>query len=101
MMQEVPLTGIGLGSFISELPNYRKLTKEEEEQKQLQEQNETIKDIGKTFEKLNLNGKNQDNQSYGKNNPEELFPVNLIQIKYRTVRFYRGCTVNTYPTYKH
>ena len=32
--------------------NYRKLTKEEEEQKQLQEQNETIKDIGKTFEKL-------------------------------------------------
>jgi len=32
--------------------SYRKLTKEEEEQKQLQEQNETIKDIGKTFEKL-------------------------------------------------
>ncbi|MFC0603436.1 hypothetical protein [Winogradskyella pulchriflava] len=32
--------------------NYRKLTKEEEEQKQLQEQNETIKNIGKTFEKL-------------------------------------------------
>ncbi len=32
--------------------NYRKLTNEEEEQKQLQEQNETIKDIGKTFEKL-------------------------------------------------
>ncbi|NRB59576.1 MAG: hypothetical protein HRU50_06465 [Winogradskyella sp.] len=32
--------------------SYRKRTKEEEEQKQLQEQNETIKDIGKTFEKL-------------------------------------------------
>ncbi len=32
--------------------SYRKLTKDEEEQKQLQEQNETIKDIGKTFEKL-------------------------------------------------
>ncbi|WP_439153102.1 hypothetical protein [Winogradskyella sp.] len=32
--------------------NYRKLTKEEEEQKQLQEQNETIQDISKTFEKL-------------------------------------------------
>jgi len=32
--------------------NYRKLTKDEEEQKQLQEQNETIKNIGKTFEKL-------------------------------------------------
>lgn len=32
--------------------SYRKRTKEEEEQKQLQEQNETIKDISKTFEKL-------------------------------------------------
>ena len=32
--------------------SYRKLTKEEEEQKQLQEQNKTIKDIGNTFEKL-------------------------------------------------
>ncbi|WP_111683217.1 DUF4175 family protein [Winogradskyella tangerina] len=32
--------------------SYRKLTKDEEEQKQLQEQNQTIKDIGKTFEKL-------------------------------------------------
>ena len=28
MMNELPLTGIGLGSFITELPNYRKLTKE-------------------------------------------------------------------------
>ncbi len=28
MIKEVPLTGIGLGSFISELPNFRKLTKE-------------------------------------------------------------------------
>lgn len=32
--------------------NYRKLTKEEVEQKQLQEQNKTINDISKTFEKL-------------------------------------------------
>ncbi len=32
--------------------SYRKLTKEEEEQKQLNEQNETIKDISKTFDKL-------------------------------------------------
>ena len=32
--------------------NYRKLTAEEEEQKQLQEQNKTINDISKTFEKL-------------------------------------------------
>ncbi|MUU79085.1 DUF4175 family protein [Winogradskyella endarachnes] len=32
--------------------SYRKLTKDEEEQKQLNEQNETIKDISKTFNKL-------------------------------------------------
>jgi len=32
--------------------SYRKLTKEEEEQKQLNEQNETIKDISKTFDKF-------------------------------------------------
>ncbi|WP_179333976.1 DUF4175 family protein [Winogradskyella costae] len=32
--------------------SYRKLTKDEEEQKQLNEQNETIKNIGKTFDKL-------------------------------------------------
>lgn len=32
--------------------NYRKLTKDEEEQKQLQEQNETIESISKTFDKL-------------------------------------------------
>ena len=32
--------------------SYRKLTKEEAEQKQLNEQNETIKDISKTFDKL-------------------------------------------------
>src|SRR5690606_30328161 len=31
---------------------YRKLTKDEEEAKQLQEQNETIKDMGNSFEKL-------------------------------------------------
>ena len=36
----------------SSIFNYRKLTKDEEEQKQLQEQNETIQDISKTFEKL-------------------------------------------------
>ncbi|MCK5852649.1 O-antigen ligase family protein, partial [bacterium] len=28
MIKEVPLTGVGLGSFITELPNYRKLTNE-------------------------------------------------------------------------
>ncbi|RLD12121.1 MAG: hypothetical protein DRI44_01680, partial [Chlamydiae bacterium] len=28
MINEMPLTGVGLGSFISELPNYRKLIKE-------------------------------------------------------------------------
>jgi len=28
IINELPLTGIGLGSFISELPNYRKITKE-------------------------------------------------------------------------
>ena len=28
IIKDVPLTGIGLGSFISELPNYRKFTKE-------------------------------------------------------------------------
>ncbi|WP_417876062.1 hypothetical protein [Winogradskyella sediminis] len=32
--------------------SYRKLTKDEEEQKQLNEQNETIKDISKTFDKF-------------------------------------------------
>jgi len=32
--------------------SYRKLTKDEEEKKQLQEQNETIQDISKTFDKL-------------------------------------------------
>ncbi|MDG5491074.1 DUF4175 family protein [Psychroserpens sp. SPM9] len=32
--------------------SYRKLTKDEEEQKQLEEQNETIKDISNTFDKL-------------------------------------------------
>lgn len=32
--------------------SYRKLTKDEEEQQQLQEQNETIEDISKTFDKL-------------------------------------------------
>ncbi|MBF8149027.1 hypothetical protein ITJ86_03910 [Winogradskyella sp. F6397] len=32
--------------------SYRKLTKDEEEQKQLNEQNETIKDISKTYDKL-------------------------------------------------
>ncbi|MBR9915171.1 MAG: hypothetical protein GYB32_10170, partial [Algicola sp.] len=36
----------------SSVYSYRKLTKDEEEQKQLQEQNETIKDISKTFDKL-------------------------------------------------
>jgi len=45
-------------SVKSNVFSYRKLTKEEEEKKQLLEQNETIKDISKTFEKL----KDQDKQ---------------------------------------
>ncbi len=36
----------------SNIFTYRKLTKEEEEEKQLKEQNETIKDLGKSFDKL-------------------------------------------------
>ena len=36
----------------SNVYTYRKLTKEEEEEKQLKEQNETVKDMGKSFDKL-------------------------------------------------
>ncbi|MDN3491526.1 DUF4175 family protein [Winogradskyella bathintestinalis] len=36
----------------SSIFNYRKLTKDEEERKQLNDQNETIKDISKTYDKL-------------------------------------------------
>ncbi|MGB3607154.1 hypothetical protein, partial [Psychroserpens sp.] len=45
-------------SVKSSVFSYRKLTKDEEEQKQLKEQNETINDISKTFDKL----KEQDKQ---------------------------------------
>ena len=39
-------------SVKSSVFSYRKLTKEEEEQKQLQEQNETIQDMNKSFDKM-------------------------------------------------
>ncbi|NNF86171.1 MAG: hypothetical protein HKM26_06430 [Winogradskyella sp.] len=43
----------GFKTVKSAVFNYRKRTKEEEEQKQLQEQSKTINDINKTFDKLN------------------------------------------------
>ena len=52
--------------------SYRKLTKEEEEQKQLQEQNETIKDIGKTFEKLQEQDKKLEEFSKTQKEKQEL-----------------------------
>ena len=52
--------------------NYRKLTKDEEEQKQLQEQNETIKDIGKTFDKLKEQDKQLEEFSKTQKEKEEL-----------------------------
>lgn len=52
--------------------NYRKLTKEEEEQKQLQEQNETIKNIGKTFDKLKEQDKKLEEFSKTQKEKEEL-----------------------------
>lgn len=52
--------------------SYRKLTKDEEEQKQLQEQNETIKDIGKTFEKLEEQDKKLEEFSKTQKEKQEL-----------------------------
>ncbi|MFK7781575.1 hypothetical protein [Psychroserpens sp.] len=52
--------------------NYRKLTKDEEEEKQLKEQNETIKDIGKTFEKLKEQDKQLEEFSKTKKEKKEL-----------------------------
>jgi hypothetical protein len=52
--------------------SYRKRTKDEEEQKQLQEQNETIKDIGKTFEKLQEQDKRLEEFSKTQKEKEQL-----------------------------
>ncbi|WP_411893979.1 hypothetical protein [Winogradskyella sp. A2] len=52
--------------------NYRKLTKEEEEQKQLQEQNKTINDISKTFEKLQEQDKKLEEFSKTQKEKEQL-----------------------------
>ncbi|WP_047549228.1 DUF4175 family protein [Psychroserpens sp. Hel_I_66] len=52
--------------------SYRKLTKDEEEQKQLNEQNETIKDISKTFEKLKDQDKELKELSKTQKEKEEL-----------------------------
>lgn len=52
--------------------SYRKLTKDEEEQKQLKEQNETIKDISKTFDKLKEQDKELKEFSKTQKEKEEL-----------------------------
>ncbi|EDP72878.1 hypothetical protein FBALC1_17292 [Flavobacteriales bacterium ALC-1] len=52
--------------------NYRKRTKEEEEQKQLNEQNETIKDISKTFDKLQEQDKKLEEFSKTQKEKEQL-----------------------------
>jgi hypothetical protein len=52
--------------------SYRKRTKEEEEQKQLQEQNQTIKDISKTFEKLQEQDKKLEEFSKTQKEKQEL-----------------------------
>jgi hypothetical protein len=52
--------------------SYRKLTKDEEEQKQLNEQNETIKDISKTFENLKEQDKELKEISKTQKEKEEL-----------------------------
>ena len=52
--------------------SYRKLTKDEEEQKQLNEQNETIKDISKTFDKLKVQDKELKEISKTQKEKEEL-----------------------------
>jgi hypothetical protein len=57
---------------MSSVFNYRKRTQEEEEQKQLQEQNQTIKDIGKTFEKLQEQDKKLEEFSKTQKEKQEL-----------------------------
>ncbi len=52
--------------------SYRKLTKDEEEQKQLREQSETIKDISKTFDKLQQQDKELEQLSKTQKEKEEL-----------------------------
>lgn len=52
--------------------SYRKLTKDEEEEKQLNEQNETIKDLSKTFNKLNDQDKELEEFSKTQKEKEQL-----------------------------
>ncbi len=52
--------------------SYRKLTKDEEEQKQLEEQNETIKDLNNSFEKLKDQDKKLEEISKNQKEKEEL-----------------------------
>lgn len=52
--------------------SYRKLTKDEVEQKQLEEQNETIKDISKTFDKLKEQDKELEKLSKTQKEKKEL-----------------------------
>ena len=59
-------------SVKSSVFTYRKLTKEEEEQKQLDEQNETIKDLSKSFDKLNEQEKQLEELSKTQKEKEEL-----------------------------
>ena len=51
---------------------YRKLTKDEEEQKQLKEQNETIKDLSKSFDKLKEQDKKLEELSKTQKEKQEL-----------------------------
>ena len=59
-------------SVKSSVFSYRKLTKEEEEQKQLQEQNETIDDMNNSFEKLQEQDKELEQFSKTQKEKEEL-----------------------------
>ena len=59
-------------SVKSSVFSYRKLTKEEEEQKQLQEQNETIEDMNSSFEKLQQQDKDLEEFSKTQKEKEQL-----------------------------
>ncbi len=59
-------------SVKSKVYSYRKQSKDEEENKQLQEQNETIKEIGKTFDKLKDQDKRLEEISKNQKEKQEL-----------------------------
>ncbi|WP_353777127.1 DUF4175 family protein [Winogradskyella sp. 3972H.M.0a.05] len=59
-------------SVKSSVFSYRKLTKDEEEQKQLQEQNETIEDMNSSFEKLQQQDKDLEEFSKTQKEKEQL-----------------------------